>query len=638
MEGTNSPKHIQLPTSEVNVADLIQRVSDENFQLRQIIDQMTNTLAMQKELIQQLKDEISRLKGQKPKPDIRPSKLEGQKRKPNWRKRIGLHNNSSKTVLFSMWVYPLENTSSEFLSRNFLLVSEVLPSLRAHSIKIARLAGRMIKKVRRLGKPGQPKGKPRQKKKTLLQIHEKPVIHPKKIPEGAKFKGYNRYTVQELILKPYNIQYQLARWQLPDGSYITGELPKNIQGHYGPELVVYILHQYYGCRVTEELLLNQLRARGTLISAGQLNNILIENKDPFIKEVAELLPIAARLEEQVQVDDTGGRHKGQNQYTTIIGNRWFSAFTTTDSKSRVNFLKLLQGSKEEYLINEDTLDYLSQVNVPSYFRGYVSICLGKKITNLSEWEQFLRDCNITQKAEVRFLTEAALYASAIQNGIPKSLGVHSDDAGQFDVFIHSLCWIHEERHYRKLIMTTNEARADLKRVENQLWGLYQELKTYQENPNDTTLQHLEKRFDDIFQQKTSSPTLNHQLSKTHKKKAKLLRVLYRPGTPLHNNASETDARSAKIKLKISGGTRSDKGKKARDTFLSLQQTCRKLGINFVAFLQDRVRGLYEIPRLATVIYKLALDESSLSPTFTLSTSLNLDLLQSSDTYRYPLTG
>jgi len=117
---------------------------------------------------------------------------------------------------------------------------------------------------------------------------------------------------------------------------------------------------------------------------------------------------------------------------------------------------------------------------------------------------------------------------------------------------------------------------------------------------------IEKQFDAVFQQKTSSPTLNHQLAKTWEKKKELLRVLQRPETLLHNNSSETDARVAKIKLKVSGGTRSEAGKKARDTFLSLQQTCRKLGINFISFLLDRVRGQYTIPRLAAVICERAL--------------------------------
>ena len=192
------------------------------------------------------------------------------------------------------------------------------------------------------------------------------------------------------------------------------------------------------------------------MSAGQLNNILIENKDAFIEEVAELLPVAAKAEGQVQTDDTGGRHKGKNQYTTVIGNSLFSIFATTESKSKINFLQLLQGGKKEYLINEDTLDYLRQTKLPSYFSGYIALSLESKFTTLACWEQFLKERNISSEVEIRFLTEAALYSSVIATGIPRDLGVHSDDAGQFDVFVHSLCWIHEERHYRKLIMTTDE--------------------------------------------------------------------------------------------------------------------------------------------------------------------------------------
>ena len=132
------------------------------------------------------------------------------------------------------------------------------------------------------------------------------------------------------------------------------------------------------------------------------------------------------------------------------------------------------------------------------------------------------------------------------------------------------------------------------------------LKIYKERPNEASIKSIEEEFDDIFQQKTSSSTLNRQLEKTYKKKQKLLRVLQRSEIPLHNNSSETCARAAKIKLKISGGTRSDVGQKVRDTFLSLKQTCLKLGINFLSFLQDRVRRQYTIPRLAVLICERAL--------------------------------
>jgi len=599
MQNSSSPQIIPIPVAKVSDADLIQQLVDEIRKLHKIIDEMANALAMQKELNQQLRDEIANLKGQKPKPKIPPSRLEGQNSKPDWRKRIGPYNNQTKRILFSWWVKNTTNLDVPS-QRNFSNVL-VCSILKERSLKTSRLARRIIKKVRWTGRPGQPKGRPRKKKKTILQVHEKPVIQPQDIPEGAQFKGFKRYTVQEIIVKSHNIQYQLARWQLPDGSYIAGELPKDVRGHYGPKLIAYILHQYHACRVTEHLLLDQLRAHGILMSIGQLNNILIENKEAFIEEVAELLPVAVRVEGQIQTDDTGGRHNGQNQYTTIIGNRWFSLFVTTESKSRINFLKLLQGRKEEYVINEDTLEYLSGMKVCEYFPGYVSLYLGRKFTTLAEWESFLKERHIIQEAEVRFLTEAALFASVIKNGIPKKLGLHSDDAGQFYLFIHSLCWIHEERHYRKLIMTTDESRADLERVRDQIWSLYNALKQYKESPNKGAAERLGKEFDDIFRQKTSSPTLNRQLEKTYRKKEELLRVLERAETPLHNNSSETCARAAKIKLKISGGTRSEAGQKARDTFLSLKQTCLKLGINFISFLEDRVRGQYAIPRLATII-------------------------------------
>src|SRR5208337_4379916 len=84
-------------------------------------------------------------------------------------------------------------------------------------------------------------------------------------------------------------------------------------------------------------------------------------------------------------------------------------------------------------------------------------------------------------------------------------------------------------------------------------------------------------------------------------RAKLLLVLQRPEVPLHNNLSEGHIRDYVKKRKISGSTRSDSGRCARDTFASLKKTCRRLGVNFWEYLQDRVRGLGKVPRLADLI-------------------------------------
>lgn len=445
---------------------------------------------------------------------------------------------------------------------------------------------------------------PRKKKKTSLVIHQEHVVQPTFVPEGATFKGYKTYDVQDIVFKSNNTRFLLARWQLPDGTYISGELPQGIQGHYGPELIAYILNDYHSCRVTEPLLLEKLHQRGILISAGQLNNILIHGKDIFLHEKSELLPVGIQAHNQIKTDDTGARHKGTNQYTNIIGNEWFSVFTTTESKSRENFFRLLQNGKYEYLINEDTVGYLSELNGFNHLSGYIALSGEAKFTSRESWINFLTSRNIINEKEVRVFSEAALFASLVEKGMPRNLGVHSDDAGQFDVFIHSLCWVHEERHYRKIVPIDEEARKDLERARDRIWVIYKALKEYQQAPNGLAKQEIERQFDDLFLHlETSSPTLNQRLRMTYKKKKKLLRVLERSDTPLNNNSSETDARAAVTKRKVSGSTRSDEGRAARDAFLSLKQTCRKLGISFIDFLKDRVRGLFEIPRLTEIICK-----------------------------------
>ena len=93
-------------------------------------------------------------------------------------------------------------------------------------------------------------------------------------------------------------------------------------------------------------------------------------------------------------------------------------------------------------------------------------------------------------------------------------------------------------------------------------------------------------------------SVDHIENPTH---ADLLRVLDRPDVPLHNNAAESDIREYVQRRKISGGTRSDDGRRCRDTFASLKKTCRKLGVRFWDYLQDRVRALGRIPRLAELI-------------------------------------
>jgi hypothetical protein len=109
---------------------------------------------------------------------------------------------------------------------------------------------------------------------------------------------------------------------------------------------------------------------------------------------------------------------------------------------------------------------------------------------------------------------------------------------------------------------------------------------------------LEARFTAFCNQRTGYPNIDAVLKEMRDHQPDLLRVLERPEVPLHNNASESDIREYVTKRKVSGGTRSTAGRRCRDTFVSLKKTCRKLGINFWTYLQDRVRGLGRVTRLA----------------------------------------
>ena len=100
-------------------------------------------------------------------------------------------------------------------------------------------------------------------------------------------------------------------------------------------------------------------------------------------------------------------------------------------------------------------------------------------------------------------------------------------------------------------------------------------------------------------------TLQRALHRFRENKSELLLVLERPELPLHNNLSEGDIREYAKRRKISGGTRSDEGRRCRDTFLSLKKTCRKRGISFWRYLTDRITRTQAIEWLSDLIRTVA---------------------------------
>ena len=135
------------------------------------------------------------------------------------------------------------------------------------------------------------------------------------------------------------------------------------------------------------------------------------------------------------------------------------------------------------------------------------------------------------------------------------------------------------------------------------WQLYQALKAYKEQPDEKTALQMKQRFDELCTNVLNYASLNKVLNILKKKKDELLVVLDRPNASLHNNNSESDIREYAKRRKISSGTRSENGKKARDTFLSLKKTCRKLNVSFWDYLIDRILNQNNIPPLGSIMTK-----------------------------------
>jgi hypothetical protein len=204
---------------------------------------------------------------------------------------------------------------------------------------------------------------------------------------------------------------------------------------------------------------------------------------------------------------------------------------------------------------------------------------------------------------VMVATEGALWGSVKAHGFLPDTVIISDDAGQFNVGQHGLCWVHSERLVHKLDAFTDENRAAQATVRELIWNFYRDLKAYRLAPTKQRKAALRARFDRIFTRKTGFVTLDRLLARLNANKPELLRVLDRPEIPLHTNGSENDIRCQVTRRKVSAGTRSDIGRDCRDAFLGLAKTCSKLEIAFWDYLGDRlaVPGAQAISPLSKII-------------------------------------
>ena len=259
-----------------------------------------------------------------------------------------------------------------------------------------------------------------------------------------------------------------------------------------------------------------------------------------------------------------------------------------------------------FLLNDVALELLHAVGVPQKWVRQVSALL--------PWAQ-----EITEETLAALVAQAApplpwYVARMVRDALAVSfyrtqalLPVVSllivDDAAQFNLLTEelALCWIHEWRHYKKLEPRLDWPRKQLREFGDAFWTLYRRLLAYRQHPTPADAAALTAAFDALFGTPTGYAPLDHRAALTFAKKEHLLLVLQHPEIPLHNNPAELGARQRVRKRDVSLAARTPEGVAAWDTFQTLVETAKKLGVNITTYLRDRITGRYALPSLAALI-------------------------------------
>ncbi len=214
---------------------------------------------------------------------------------------------------------------------------------------------------------------------------------------------------------------------------------------------------------------------------------------------------------------TGARHKAANGVCTQVGDHRFAWFATTASKSRLNFLSLLGAGHGDYVVNAAALDYMRKRRLPVSVIALLAAGADKRFTDEGAWTAHLGELGITalkvHPNPARIATEGALWGSVVEHGFLKDAVIVSDDAGQFNVGHHALCWVHAERLIHKLVGFNKRQRQAIERIRAWMWRFYKALKAYCRDPTPRRKTALDKRFERLFSTRTGFTTLDRLLER-----------------------------------------------------------------------------------------------------------------------------
>lgn len=434
-------------------------------------------------------------------------------------------------------------------------------------------------------------------------------LNPSQLPSDAEFKGYAESYYQTLELTGKTILVKRAiYYSASESKTYTAPFPVGFEdgSDYTEELKANVIMLKFGYGMSEGKILELLHNSGIFITSGSISNILTGKGEELSGERIDIYRAGRESGTYQQTDSTGSRENGVNHHCHILTNDFYTAYFTELKKDRMTVLDILRGKQpRKYLLNETTFDIMSYLRLSKPLIASLAELCSDKFMDEEEYLTKLaahlgRDRLEKYKGK---LLESA-YLAAYHAGEPLDALV-CDDAPQYKLLalIIVLCWIHEGRHYKKLNPLFKHHRKLLDKFIRDFWALYHELLVYKKAPEAAKAVELEAQFDTLTATVTGYEELDKRIEKTRKKKESLLAVLKHPELPLHNNQSELGARVEVRFRDVSFQTRSSKGTKAKDTFFTIIQTAKKLGVNPYLYILDRVTKKFEMDSLTNIIRK-----------------------------------
>jgi hypothetical protein len=459
--------------------------------------------------------------------------------------------------------------------------------------------------------------KPRVRHKTSknkeIKIDRKEVVKGKQeeLPSDVEFKGYVEVVVQDIQLKTDNVIFQKEKYySASSGKIYLAKLPRGYEGQFGPGVKALIPALYFGMGTSEPKILEFFENIGLRMSKGQLSNLLIKDQDEFHAESDAVYESGLRSSSWQQSDSTLTRVNGQNQNCHVVCNPVYTVYRTLPHKDRLSVLDVLRnGHARRFRLNQDALNCLVNIQLSQATRQSLAACCSELEMDETKFQEHL-DCllpTLGKQQRKEIVDAAAIAAYWAETDWPVIETLVCDDAPQYNKLTRwlALCWVHEGRPYKKLTPVVPFHRELLDDFLKRFWDYYHELLDYKKNPSESEHVRLESVFDDLFATQTGYEALDERISKTRAKKTFLLLVLKHPELPLHNNASELGGRRRVRKRDVSFGPRTETGKHAWDTFMTLAETTRKLDVSFYAYMRDRITGACAIPPLAELVTQAA---------------------------------